>query len=903
MPWCARCGTGLSQMEMNEGYQDREDPGLTVRLPARRPAGRVAPRLDDDALDARRATSPPRSVRSCATSGSARATSVYWLGRGTPQDRPSSGRSRSLEERPGARPRRAGATTARSTTCRPSATRLRRGRPDGRRTSTGSSPGTEVGEEEGTGIVHIAPGLRRRGLPARQGARPAGHRRRSTRPAAIIDGLRLAEPAASAATSPSRSSSDLQQRGRLLPPRAVRPPLPALLALRHAAALPARRRVVHQHGPGLRPAARGADRRPRSTRSLRYQIMEVVDRIRWIPGFGYERELDWLLQHARLDDQQEALLGPGPADLRLRRRAARSTSSAAATSSASGRSRAGRRSRATRRTGPTWTRSGSPARAAARPSSGSPTSATRGSTPGSCRSRRSTTARIPTTGRSWFPADFITESFPGQFRNWFYSMLAMTHRPAPRAAVQDDLRLRAWSSARTAGRCTRAGATPSSSTRPPSGWASTSCAGCSPAPGPRTTSCSAGTPPTRRGASCSSCGTSTRSSSPTPGWPAGRRATAAPRRRPTRPALDRWILSRLAGARGRGSRTASRDYDADAAARGDRRRFIDDLSTWYLRRSRRRFSRADDARRPGGGLRDAPRRRSSALVRVLAPILPFLAEAIYQNLVGAPRTGGARQRPPDRAGRRPSSPASATSRSRAAMATARRAVELARTLRGAGRASASASRSPGSGWRCPAATLPERDALLDLVARRGQRPGGRADRRRVRARRAPGQAAPAEDRQEARPGDPGGDGRGPGRRVRDPARRLGGAWPGVTLAPDEVEILATPRPGHGGRPRRRARRRHRHRADARAAGRGRRPRAPAGDPGPPPRRGAGARRPDRASWVDAAAAGVVGRTSRPSRPRPWPTPSSTGPSPRRLPRAAVELEAGTVRLACAAVDG
>ncbi len=33
MPWCGRCGTGLSQMELNEGYQDREDPGLTVRFP------------------------------------------------------------------------------------------------------------------------------------------------------------------------------------------------------------------------------------------------------------------------------------------------------------------------------------------------------------------------------------------------------------------------------------------------------------------------------------------------------------------------------------------------------------------------------------------------------------------------------------------------------------------------------------------------------------------------------------------------------------------------------------------------------------------------------------------------------------------------------------------------------
>ncbi|OGG16247.1 isoleucine--tRNA ligase [Candidatus Gottesmanbacteria bacterium RIFCSPHIGHO2_02_FULL_39_11] len=28
--------------------------------------------------------------------------------------------------------------------------------------------------------------------------------------------------------------------------------------------------------------------------------------------------------------------------------------------------------------------------------------------------------------RSWFPVDFITESFPGQFKNWFYSMIAMS---------------------------------------------------------------------------------------------------------------------------------------------------------------------------------------------------------------------------------------------------------------------------------------------------------------------------------------------------------------------------------------------------------------------------------------------------------------------------------------------
>ncbi len=32
----------------------------------------------------------------------------------------------------------------------------------------------------------------------------------------------------------------------------------------------------------------------------------------------------------------------------------------------------------------------------------------------------------PEKWREWFPADFVTESFPGQFRNWFYSMLVMS---------------------------------------------------------------------------------------------------------------------------------------------------------------------------------------------------------------------------------------------------------------------------------------------------------------------------------------------------------------------------------------------------------------------------------------------------------------------------------------------
>jgi isoleucyl-tRNA synthetase len=36
----------------------------------------------------------------------------------------------------------------------------------------------------------------------------------------------------------------------------------------------------------------------------------------------------------------------------------------------------------------------------------------------------------------WFPADFITESFPGQFRNWFYAILAMSTMMEKRAPMR-----------------------------------------------------------------------------------------------------------------------------------------------------------------------------------------------------------------------------------------------------------------------------------------------------------------------------------------------------------------------------------------------------------------------------------------------------------------------------------
>ena len=178
-------------------------------------------------------------------------------------------------------------------------------------------------------------------------------------------------------------------------------------------------------------------------------------------------------------------------------------------------------------------RSASPVRPAGRPWNGSATSGIPGWMPGSSPSRRSTSARTQTTGGIGSrpissPRAFPASSATGSTR---CSRCPRCCGASPRSRRSSATR---WSSPRTAARCTRAGATRSSSTMRRTGWAWTSCAGCSRRRDPRTTSCSDGTRPMRRAASCSSCGTSTRSSSPMRDSRDGRPPMAR-RRRPSGP--------------------------------------------------------------------------------------------------------------------------------------------------------------------------------------------------------------------------------------------------------------------------------------------------------------------------------------------------------------------------------
>ncbi len=158
--------------------------------------------------------------------------------------------------------------------------------------------------------------------------------------------------------------------------------------------------------------------------SLRYQIMDVVDQIRWYPGFGYERELDWL--HTMSDwmiskkrywglalpiwectecDSYEVIGGREELGERatagFEQLAGRSPHRPWVDAVVVPCRACGADARRIRDVGNPWLDAGIVP---------------------FCTLHYRTD---PDYWQKWFPADFVTESFPGQFRNWFYSMLAM----------------------------------------------------------------------------------------------------------------------------------------------------------------------------------------------------------------------------------------------------------------------------------------------------------------------------------------------------------------------------------------------------------------------------------------------------------------------------------------------
>jgi isoleucyl-tRNA synthetase len=122
-------------------------------------------------------------------------------------------------------------------------------------------------------------------------------------------------------------------------------------------------------------------------------------------------------------------------------------------------------------------------------------------------------------------------------------------------------------------------------------------------------------------------------------------------RNPQLSELDRWILARL-NELVEQANAELEDYDVGSVTR-QVEAFVDDLSNWYVRRSRRRFwKQVAGALSEANGESDSDKLAAYStlyevlvtLTKVLAPMMPFLTEEMYQNLVHA---GGANPDAPE----------------------------------------------------------------------------------------------------------------------------------------------------------------------------------------------------------------------------------------------------------------
>jgi isoleucyl-tRNA synthetase len=94
--------------------------------------------------------------------------------------------------------------------------------------------------------------------------------------------------------------------------------------------------------------------------------------------------------------------------------------------------------------------------------------------------------------------------------------------------------------------------------------------------------------------------------------------------------LDQWILARLAETTAEVTRQLEQ-FASDKAAIA-LESFLDDLSNWYVRRSRRRFWKSETDADKSAAYQTVYT-AFLGFVKLLAPFIPFTTEAIYQNLV------------------------------------------------------------------------------------------------------------------------------------------------------------------------------------------------------------------------------------------------------------------------------
>ena len=234
----------------------------------------------------------------------------------------------------------------------------------------------------------------------------------------------------------------------------------------------------------------------------------------------------------------------------------------------------------------------------------------------------------------WFPADFITESFPGQFKNWFYSLLAMSSVLEDREPFKTVL-----------GFATLLG----EDGRPMhKSWGNS----------------------VEFNEGADKIGVDVMRwmyvrQNPSENLLFGYKVADETRRRfhlklwnvynffvsyanidswrpkkasslklenPKLTPLDKWILARLSQTVGQVTQNLD-NYDAYSAS-GAIEAFVDDLSLWYIRRSRGRVGPSAESEDEKAAFYETCYFVLVSLSGLLAPFNPFISEVIYKNLTG-----------------------------------------------------------------------------------------------------------------------------------------------------------------------------------------------------------------------------------------------------------------------------
>ncbi len=624
MPWCARCGTGISQHEIvTEGYQELTHTSIFLRFPLRNRPGEdllvwtTTPwTLSSNVAAAVHPELPYVLVEIRHSSDQEEGVWRFWLSKGS-LDNALRGDYAVLDQKQGAE--------LEGWTYEGPFDELPAQVESGAVMAHRVILWEEVGEAEGTGIVHIAPGC---------GAEDFGLSKEYDLPVIAplgengifqpgfdwLTGTRVHETA-------EPIFANLEQKGILYRLEDYTHRYPVCWRCQEELVFRLVAEWLINMGEQLDKPYEMVTAEEKAN-NLRYQIMDSVQETRWIPDFGFDREMDWLRNMHDWMISKKRYWG-----LAL----------------------------------PIWECQecgwfdviGSKEELAQRAIAG--WDEFQGHTPHRpyvdavqirCEQCGAAVSRIADVGnpwldagivaystlryrtdpgywQTWFPADLITESFPGQFRNWFYSMLAMStimERRAPFRTVQTYATLFAEDGRpmhKSWGNMIEFNEAADTMGVDVMRWMY-----CAHKPETNLLFGYHRADDTRR-----------RFLIPLwnvysffvtyanlDGWTPG--PAALPEAELSE--LDRWMLARLNQVVARVTE-ALEDYDPYGATLAIEP-LLDDLTNWYVRRSRRRFWKSEH---------DADKEAAYAtlhqvlvtLAKLLAPMVPFVTEVMYQNLV------------------------------------------------------------------------------------------------------------------------------------------------------------------------------------------------------------------------------------------------------------------------------